>query len=128
MANMIAAFFSRGCDSRDIFSRLDIAGTSAYTEHINRYPVISISLNRLPKRCGSFDAYISRIEQKLTADLMGLYPQAGIDPEDAVWDILKSIYNADPAARFIFVLDEWDFIFHRDFVTEKDKKAYIDFL
>lgn len=128
MANMIAAFFSRGCDSRDIFSRLNIAGISSYTKHINRYPVISISFNRLPKRCGSFDAYISRIEQKLTADLMEIYPQAGIDPEDAVWDILKSIYNADPAARFIFVLDEWDFIFHRDFITEKDKKVYIDFL
>lgn len=128
MANMIAAFFSRGCDSRDIFSRLDIAGMSAYTEHVNRYPVISISFNRLPKRCVSFDAYISRIEQKLTADLMEIYPQAGIDPDDAVWDILKSVYNTDPTARFIFVLDEWDFIFHRDFITENDKKAYIDFL
>ena len=30
--------------------------------------------------------------------------------------------------KFIFVLDEWDFIFHRDFVTDKDKANYIDFL
>ena len=27
-----------------------------------------------------------------------------------------------------FVLDEWDYIFHRDFVREKDKKAYVEFL
>lgn len=41
---------------------------------------------------------------------------------------MKSIYNADDTARFIFILDEWDYIFHRDFVTESDKAAYIDFL
>lgn len=38
------------------------------------------------------------------------------------------IYARDSEARFIFVLDEWDFIFHQDFVTEEDKKAYLRFL
>ena len=127
-ANMVAAFFSRGCDSREIFDNLKIAEAPFYTEHVNRYPVISISFNRLPRRCGSFEDYISRIERKLTEDLVESYPQAKVDPEDAVWDILKSIYDTDPAARFIFVLDEWDFIFHKDFISEIDKKSYIDFL
>ena len=27
-----------------------------------------------------------------------------------------------------FVLDEWDFIFHRDFITDEDRKDYISFL
>lgn len=36
--------------------------------------------------------------------------------------------NTYDSKRFLFVLDEWDFIFHRDFVTEADKKDYIDFL
>ena len=30
--------------------------------------------------------------------------------------------------RFIFVFDEWDYIFHRDYATEDDKKAYVEFL
>ena len=30
MANMIGAFFSNGCDSREIFDNLDIAGSSLY--------------------------------------------------------------------------------------------------
>ncbi len=127
-ANMVAAFFSRGCDSREIFDNLKIAEAPFYTEHVNRYPVISISFNRLPRRCSSFEDYISRIERKLTEDLVESYPQAKVDPEDAVWDILKAIYDTDPSARFIFVLDEWDFIFHKDFISGNDKKAYIDFL
>ncbi len=56
------------------------------------------------------------------------YPDVEIDETDAVWDVLKSIYNADNTARFIFILDEWDYIFHRDFVTDDDRAAYIDFL
>ena len=30
--------------------------------------------------------------------------------------------------RFVFVLDEWDFIFHKDFVTEENNKQYVLFL
>ena len=128
MANMIGAFFSKGCDSRDIFDNLSIADSAFYEKHINQHPVISISFNRLPRRCQSYDHYISRIERKLMEDLSELYPNVKIDPEDAVWDALKAVYQADPSTRFIFVLDEWDFIFHRDFITEKDKMDYIDFL
>lgn len=128
MANMIGAFFSEGCDSRGLFKNLKIAGSPFYEEQINHYPVISISLNRLPRRCSSYEEYISRIEKRLMSDLTKAYPHADIDPEDAVWDALKTIYQSEPDSRFIFVLDEWDFIFHRDFVTEKDKMKYIDFL
>ncbi len=50
------------------------------------------------------------------------------DEEEDVIDILLSIYRKDPSVRFIFVLDEWDYIFHQDFVTEEDKKEYLLFL
>lgn len=50
------------------------------------------------------------------------------EKDDAVWDALKVIFEYCGGERFIFVLDEWDFIFHRTFVTDADKAAYIDFL
>jgi hypothetical protein len=51
-----------------------------------------------------------------------------VNKTDAVWDILTKIYLSDASNKFIFVLDEWDFVFHRDFVTDEDKADYIDFL
>jgi len=128
MANMIAAFFSKGCQTGNIFEHLNIAKSDKYAENLNRHNVISISFNRLPRRCSSYIQYIDRIEQKLLDDLAEAYPNVKIDREDAVWDVLKTIYNADSKEKFIFVLDEWDFIFHRDFITESDKADYIDFL
>ena len=128
MANMIASFFSKGCDAKEIFSRLKVKDKVCFTQELNQHNVIFISLNRLPRRCKSYDQYISRIEDTLIDDLIKTYPDAGISHSDAVWDALLKIYESDSSNRFIFILDEWDFIFHRDFVTEKDKEDYIDFL
>lgn len=128
MANMIGAFLSKGVDSRDIFGQLAIADTDFYESHINRHDVIYISLNKLPKRCRTYDEYIAQIEDVLIQDLKEGYPHVEIDESEAVWDILTKIYTADNSVRFVFVLDEWDFIFRCDFVTEQDEREYIRYL
>ncbi len=127
-ANMIASFFSKGCDAERIFERLAIAETRHYKENLNNHNVISIAFNEIPRHCKTYEQYINRIEGKLIKDLKEEYPDVVFDPQDAVWDIMKSIYNRDHTIRFVFVFDEWDYIFHRDFVTDGDKVAYIDFL
>ncbi|MBQ7433552.1 MAG: AAA family ATPase [Lachnospiraceae bacterium] len=128
MANMIASFFSRECEGADIFDTLKIANFNQYEEYMGKHDVIFISLNELPRKCRSYEQYIDRIETRLLHDLKQAYPKAVIEEEDAVWDALTAVFNAYDSKRFIFVLDEWDFIFHRNFVTEQDKKDYIDFL
>ncbi len=128
MANMIASFFSRECKGADVFDTLKIANFNQYQEYMGKHDVIFISLNELPRKCRSYEQYIDRIETRLLHDLKQAYPKAVIEEEDAVWDALTAVFNAYDSKRFIFVLDEWDFIFHRNFVTEQDKKDYIDFL
>lgn len=128
MANMIASFFSEVCDASDIFDNLQIAEYDAYRDNLNKYPVIHISFNELPRRCKTYEQYIERIEKKLVRDLVLAYPEMNIDETEAVWDILNAINLQNPDTRFIFVLDEWDYIFHRDFVGEQDKRAYLEFL
>jgi hypothetical protein len=128
MANMIAAFFSKGCDARELFDSLKIAKEDCYLKNLNRYHVIFLSLNDMPRRCKTYEQYITRIEDNLLDDLMQMYPEVQIRPSDAVPDVLTKIYALDPTRKFIFVLDEWDFIFHRDFVTEEDKTDYMGFL
>lgn len=128
MANLIASFFSKGYDSSDVFAQLSVSKNIAYRQHINKYNVIHISFNEVPKRCGNYEQYIDRIESRLIRDLKMSYPDAEINENDAVWDILTDIYTKNDNLRFIFVLDEWDYIFHRSFVTEEDKSAYIEFL
>lgn len=128
MANMIAAFFGKGQDSHGIFDGLKISSQVHYREHLNQHNVIYISLNELPRNCKSYQQYIDRVQDRLINDLKKVYPEAEIEEQDAVWDIFNNIYELLRADKFIFVLDEWDYIFHRDFVTEKDKADYVEFL
>lgn len=128
MANLIASFFSRGCDASSVFDRLAISRYEFYRQYVNQYNVIHISFNEVPKHCKTYEQYINRIESRLIKDLKMAYPNVEIDVNNAVWDILTDIYVENEELRFIFILDEWDYIFQRDFVTEGDKAAYIEFL
>lgn len=128
MANMIASFFSKVNDASDVFDTLDISKSEEYGNHLNKYNVIHISFNELPARCKTYDQYIERVENILLNDLQECFPDVKMRSGEALWDILKRIYVADSSVRFIFVLDEWDYIFHRAFVTDDDKKDYISFL
>ena len=126
-AHMIAAYFSKGADSRSLFDSLSVRNSTAYDTHLNQHNVIHIPFNKLPKQCRNYRQYIQRIEASLTEDLKNVYPDIFVKAEEPVWDLLSRIH-AGYQAQFIFVLDEWDFIFHRDFITQQDKEDYIDFL
>ena len=111
------------------FEKLKVRNAKeAFEAHINKHNVIYISLNEVPQNCSSYEKYIGRIEKRLRNDLKSQFPDIEVDEEEPVWDILNDIYESEDEDRFIFVLDEWDYIFHRDFVREKDKKAYVEFL
>ena len=45
----------------------------------------------------------------------------------AVWDILSLVFNKT-GHKFVFVIDEWDAVFHMSFITEQDKRNYLLFL
>lgn len=127
-ANMVAAYFGKGYDGHKIFDGLDIQACEQFEEHLNQHNVIYITFHEMPGGCQTYEQYISRIQKRLLADLTRAYPDACIDEKDALWDAFNNIYELEEEVKFIFVLDEWDFIFHRSFVTEQDKKEYITFL
>ena len=127
-ANMISAFFSRAREAADIFDRLKISTSQNYSKYRNQYNVIHISLNDISRQCTTYEEYITRIEQRLARDLKRAYPQAELDGEESAVDALMEIYTENSENRFIFVFDEWDFLFHQPFVTEKEKREYLSYL
>ena len=138
MANMIGAFFDRTEDSSEIFGRLQIASEGIsknlerlscgkYSEYMNHYDVIYIDFSVTPENCISYETYIERILYGLKHDLAERFPESGIIMEASIWDILTLLYQKT-GQRFVFVMDEWDAVFHMEFVTESDKRAYLLFL
>lgn len=128
MANMISSYFGKGIDSGEIFDRLGVSSYDWYEKHLNKHNVIHIMFNEMPKNCKTYQQYIDRIEARLISDLIRDYPDAQIGKDDALWDAFNNIVEFVEEEKFIFILDEWDFIFHQDFATDEDKESYTKFL
>lgn len=128
MANMISSYFGKGKDSHKIFAGLRVSSCEWYEQHLNQHHVIHIMLNEMPDECASYREYILRIKKRLLRDLTEEFPHIHIEEGDSLWDAFNAILEYGDGEKFIFVLDEWDYIFHRKFVSETDKEAYVSFL
>ena len=126
MANMIAAFFENTGEP-SLFEYLHIAEYAGYKEQAGKHDVIYIDFSEMPRECQNYQEYIDRVQDGLVRDIQEAYPELVIENNAAVWDILSLVFN-QTGHKFIFVIDEWDAVFHSSFITEKDKKDYLLFL
>lgn len=127
MAYMMVAFFEKGVNAKPIFDGLHISHSEYYTKYLNQYHVIFIDFSRTPRKCTTYEQYIDRIEDGINEDLMKVYPDMDIDINDSVPDVLLRI-TEETQDKFIFVMDEWDAVFHMDFISEENRKQYLLFL
>lgn len=101
MANMITSFFSRACDAKELFDHLAIAKAAEYEDYRNQYNVVHISFNDMPRNCGSYLKYISRIEERLNKDLQKEFPDIDFEEGAAVWDNFLLLYMELPEVQFL---------------------------
>ena len=49
-ANMLTAYYSRGCDSEPLFSRFEISKSTDFKKHLNQYNTISVNMQEIFSR------------------------------------------------------------------------------
>ena len=126
MANMIAAFFEDTGDE-SLFEHLHISQYDLYEAQVGKHDVIYIDFSEMPRECCTYHEYIARIQDGLIRDIKEAYQEMNIDEDIAVWDLLSQVFNRT-GHKFIFVMDEWDAVFHMSFITQKDRENYLLFL
>lgn len=127
MANMIGSFLGRAADAGNLFNDLAIMQNPKCAFHLNKYNILFIDFSRMPRDSNSYALYIDRIQNGINRDLKDAYPQVDIDMSGAVWDNLLNIFQCTNE-KFIFIIDEWDAIFHKSFITPAEQETYLDFL
>ncbi len=127
MASMIGAFFGKAVDASPLFDTLRIAFSEEYRTHLNQHRVVYIDFSRMPQDCSAYAAYIERISHGLKRDLEEEYPDIDFGFRMDLWDMFQTVFEKT-GHNFIFVMDEWDAIFHKDFISEKDRRNYLEFL
>lgn len=127
MANMIGAFLGKASDGKQVFHKLNIARSGHYQPHLNKHDLIYIDFSRLPEKCTSYDSYISRIIHGLKSDLLQEFSSLALDIGQSVWDMMAEIFHKT-RRTFIFVMDEWDAVFHMSFISQREQEEYLLFL
>ncbi|HBA48518.1 MAG TPA: AAA family ATPase, partial [Lachnospiraceae bacterium] len=127
-ANMLAAYYSRGCDSAGLFSGLAVQEEKSFQAHLNRHNVIRLDVQRFLRSESELSSFIPEIERKVIAELLREFPECeGLDMCNRLDDALEQIFY-QTGKGFIFILDEWDCVFRMAKEQRDMQKRYLDFL
>lgn len=126
-AEMLAAYYSCGCDSRQLFRELDIVSTADFAEHLNRYNVLFINMQDFLGRAGNVENMISYLQSAVLKELQVLYGDTVNENGAYLGEALEHIYQ-NTKKGFVFIIDEWDCIFREKKIDMESHTLYLDFL
>ncbi|MBQ1491600.1 MAG: AAA family ATPase [Blautia sp.] len=144
IANMISAFFDASTreKSQALFEGYKLGSLKKEQEEIyatnptspkaeglcwplqGKLKVIRINMiDLLDDTTKSYADFRFLLDLKLREDLKQQYPNLKFDAHYSLPDLLTQTESS-----FVFVINEWDAIFEKSFLTATDKKNYLDFL
>lgn len=123
---MLAAYYSCGCDSADLFKGLKIEKEETFREHLNQYDVIYLNMQQFlsEAEAGNVADYLS---QEVLEELRDEYGEFLKKQDIGLAAALKRIY-AKTDRQFIFLIDEWDCVMREKQEAEVLQKDYLDFV
>ena len=130
---MLAAYYSKGCHSEELFAGLKISQSECFKLHLNKYSVIFLdiqwmygnALEEMKKDAGI--QIVSYIQEQVIAELKEEYPECVQDADISLPSVLAKINNL-AKEQFVIIIDEWDCLFREDKNNEKLQKEYINLL
>ena len=121
--NMLSAYYSKGCDSKEIFDKLKISSQNEYEEKLNKYNVIKIDLNSEYQMTMDKANLIWSITGYIKKELTAGFPDVEIHDEDTLARCILNIYEAT-GQTFIIIIDEYDVLVRE----QADKKLFDEYL
>ena len=126
-ANMLVAYYSKGCDSSQIFNHLKISQTELYQKYLNQYNVIHLNMQDFLSETHDIEKMIQLVNDSVIWELLLEYKDLLYFDKTKLIRVLNDIYS-QVQNSFIFVIDEWDCIF-REYKNNKEaQEKYLDFL
>lgn len=124
--NMLAAYYSRGCESEELFAGRKIENDPTFREHLNQYDVILLNIQQFLIEAKKADM-IEYLEQEVLDELREEYGELLKKKDMGLAAALRKIY-AKTKKKFIFLIDEWDCVMRERKESEELQKQYLDFL
>ncbi len=123
---MLAAYYSRGCDSAELFRGFKIESDENFSEHLNRYDVIFLNMQQFLSEAqpGKVTDYL---EQEVLEEIREEYGEFLKQQDIGLAATLRKIY-VRTGREFIFLIDEWDCVMREKQEAEDLQRHYLDYL
>ncbi len=110
--SMLNAYYSKGCDSKDIFDKFEISKEPSYPSHLNKHNVIWIDVAEIYTGLKDKNDFSNKLRANLFRDFSRIFPNVdltGLNIGEAITEI-----NSLTGQRFFFLIDECDVIFREE--------------
>lgn len=123
---MLAAYYSRGCDSTELFRGFQIERMETFRKNLNKWDVILLNMQQflIEAETGKATEYL---EQEVIGELRELYGEFFSEKETILAMALRKIF-VRTKKKFVFLIDEWDCVMRERQESETLQKQYLDFL
>lgn len=126
-ANMLTAYYSKGCDSKQMFQNLKIGQTDTFETCRNKYDVIHFDVQWFMEPAGGAEKVVSCITENIIAELQETYADVLPATVKSLPEALSYIHAAT-GNKFVVIIDEWDVLIRDEANNEKVQTEYINFL
>ncbi len=128
--SLLNAYYSKGCDSRELFKNLKISKDPSFEKHLNKHNVIWIDMAELYTMLDDKSTFVKKLRKFIYLDLAKRFPELNLDydpSEDTSLGFALSEIAEELGERFIFLIDEWDVVYREAGDNKKLCDACTDF-
>ncbi len=126
-ADMLVAYYSKGCDSSKLFLGKKIEDNDSFGLHLNQHNVIRLDIQQFLFQESHLDIFIEKIQEVVIEELRAEYGDFFSVDQYGLPSVLRQVYS-HIGRGFIFIIDEWDCVFRIAKEHKEIQKNYLDFL
>lgn len=126
-ADMLTAYYSRGCDSKTLFADYTIAQSEDFEKYLNKYDVIHLDMQWILMDSGDPGKISEYINKNVISELADLYNDIDLSEQSTLYGAL-SVINSKTDNKFIIIIDEWDVLIRDEAANASAQEEYINLL
>lgn len=125
--DMLVAYYSRGCDSKEMFSKYKISSDPNFEKHLNNYNVIHINMLDFVGEKRPIMESLDYLSKRLIHEIKKENGDVDCFDWNDLMSVLAEVFN-EKRVPFIFIIDEWDCVFREYKNDTEGQIKYLDFL
>ena len=125
--DMLVAYYSRGCDSKEMFSKYKVSADPCFEKHLNKYNVIHINMLDFVGETRPIIESLDYLSKRLIHEIKKENGDVDCFDWNDLMSVLAEVFN-EKRVSFIFIIDEWDCVFREYKNDTEGQIQYLDFL